>query len=77
MESEVLEQLKQLKPRQIAEHSKSFFAKYYMGLDVPEHQRKWYDYCAQSFGDIGNLIFLHGIVCIFCKIQIMNRISCQ
>jgi hypothetical protein len=44
MESEALEQLKQLKPRQIAEHSKAFFAKYYCEIDVPTHQHNFLPY---------------------------------
>lgn len=34
-----------LTPRQISVYSKAFFARYYLGFGVPEHQRRWYDYC--------------------------------
>jgi len=42
---EQVELLKNLKPKDIAKHSIAFFAKYYLGLGVPKHQKKWYDYC--------------------------------
>jgi predicted phage terminase large subunit-like protein len=42
---EQLELLKGLEPKQIAKHSIAFFSKYYLSLDVPKHQKKWYDYC--------------------------------
>lgn len=40
-----LAKLSTLGPRQISAHSIPFFAKYFMGLNVPRHQHKWYDYC--------------------------------
>lgn len=42
---EQLAKLQQLHPKQIAKHSIAFFAKYYIRLNVPNHQKKWYDYC--------------------------------
>ena len=44
---EQLELLNSISPRQISEHSISFFAKHYLQFDVPAHQRKWYDYCTR------------------------------
>jgi predicted phage terminase large subunit-like protein len=41
----IVDDIGSLKPRQIAQYSKPFFARYYLGLDVPAHQKKWYDYC--------------------------------
>lgn len=36
--------LKSLTPRQISEHSKVFFAKYYLGISLPTHQVRWTTY---------------------------------
>lgn len=35
-------------PREIAQHSKAYFSNHYLGLEVPEHQKKWYDYCGRD-----------------------------
>lgn len=40
-----LHALKQLTPKQIAKHSIAYFARYYLGLNIPNHQKKWYSYC--------------------------------
>jgi predicted phage terminase large subunit-like protein len=42
---EIVAALKQLTPKEIAKYSKAFFARYYLGLDIPDHQEKWYSYC--------------------------------
>lgn len=42
---EQMELLKGLQPKDIAKHSIAFFAKHYLRLGVPDHQKKWYNYC--------------------------------
>ena len=37
--------LNSLPPKIIAKYSKAYFANYYLDLDVPEHQMRWYGYC--------------------------------
>ena len=35
-------------PKAIARHSIAFFARHYLGLNVPDHQMRWYGYCTRD-----------------------------
>lgn len=35
--------MNQLQPKEIARHNRAYYAWYYLGLEVPPHQREWYD----------------------------------
>lgn len=37
-----------LTPKDISNHSIAFFAKYYLSLNIPEHQKRWYDFCLRK-----------------------------
>ena len=39
-----IEGLGELSPKQIGEHSIAFFAKYYLGIEIPKHQMRWLSY---------------------------------
>ena len=40
--------LANLPPKAIARHSIAFFARHYLGLNVPDHQMRWYGYCTRD-----------------------------
>ncbi len=45
---EQIEALQKLSPRQLGQYSKPYFVKNYLGLNIPEHQKVWYDYCEKK-----------------------------
>jgi len=72
-----LKTLESIPPKTIARHSKAFFAKHYLDLNIPSHQGRWYKYCDRdrhlqlSPRDHGKTtVFCHALpVWAICNIQ--------
>lgn len=47
-EEQVKQALRNLTPRELGFYSPAFFTWYYLGFDVPEHQKDWFNYTNQS-----------------------------